>query len=165
MDFSFLWPERADNLTRIVKMLEGCRLKAYQDAGGVWTIGWGHTTTAREGLRITPERAEKLLRDDLAVAASAVRRLVTARLTAGQEQALTSFVFNIGASAFERSTMRALINQGRMAEADEQFPRWVHAGGQVLPGLVVRRAVERFMWAGEGGAITPPTLKALRAMV
>ena len=165
MTFRFLYPARDADHVRICKLLEGCRLSAYQDPGGVWTIGWGHTATAKKGMRITPSEAERLLRADLDIARAAVRKNVTVKLTAGQEDALTLLVYNIGAHAFAGSTMRSLINQGRLAEADEQFPRWKHAAGKVLPGLVVRRAVERFVWHGEAAVITPPTLKVLRAMV
>ena len=31
------------NGTKILKFFEGCKLTAYQDSVGVWTIGYGHT--------------------------------------------------------------------------------------------------------------------------
>ncbi|SPU27382.1 Phage-related lysozyme (muraminidase) [Candidatus Bartonella washoeensis] len=54
----------------LIKQLEGLRLSAYEDAIGVWTIGYGHTSAAGapdvyEGMQITEKEAEKILRQDL----------------------------------------------------------------------------------------------------
>lgn len=37
---------------RLIKPVEGLHLTAYQDADGIWTVGWGHTATARMDLRL-----------------------------------------------------------------------------------------------------------------
>ena len=37
----------SDLLFEQLKEFEGLRLKAYQDAAGVWTIGYGHTHNVR----------------------------------------------------------------------------------------------------------------------
>ena len=50
----------------LIKKWEGMETEAYQDSVGVWTIGYGHTKTAKEGMRITPDQAELLLKDELA---------------------------------------------------------------------------------------------------
>ena len=57
-----------------------------------------------------------------------------------------SFTFNLGEGALAASTLRRLINAGRMADAGPQFDRWVRAGTQQLPGLVRRRAAERALF-------------------
>jgi len=45
---------------------EGLRLTAYQDSGGVWTIGWGHTgPEVHEGLVWTREQCAAALKHDL----------------------------------------------------------------------------------------------------
>ncbi len=49
-----------------LKGFEGCRLTAYRDSAGVWTIGYGHTRIAKKGLHITQRKADDLLREDLA---------------------------------------------------------------------------------------------------
>ena len=36
-----------------IKKFESCRLTAYQDAAGVWTIGYGHTGSVYAGMQIT----------------------------------------------------------------------------------------------------------------
>ena len=43
----------------LTEQFEGCRLTAYQDQVGVWTIGYGHTgTDVTPGLTITQQQAE-----------------------------------------------------------------------------------------------------------
>lgn len=165
MNLDWLFPKPTTGVARIIKLMEGCRLAAYQDTGGVWTIGWGHTRGVKPGQRITPEQAERYLQQDIDVARAIVAKHVTRQINRDQRDALISFVFNIGETQFARSTLLRHVNAGRLAEAVEELPRWVHDDGRVLPGLVVRRAVEAFVWHGKGDAIDPPTLKALRAMV
>ena len=48
-----------------IKEFEGCKLQAYQDAAGVWTIGYGHTYNVRQGDRISQWYADDMLREDL----------------------------------------------------------------------------------------------------
>jgi lysozyme len=127
----------------LIKEYEGLRLKAYRDAVGVLTIGWGHTgKDVREGMTITQNEAEELLRIDLQKFEAAVKRLVKVQLTQSQFDALVSFTFNLGEYALERSTLLELLNKGQFAAAGDQFGRWVNAGGKPLPGLVRRRAAE-----------------------
>ncbi|WP_263147908.1 lysozyme [Pseudomonas sp. RIT-PI-AD] len=127
----------------LIKRHEGQRLTAYRDAVGIWTIGYGHTATAREGLRIAPETAEELLRRDLATAERAVTQLVKVELTDNQFSALVSFVFNVGRQALATSTLLRLLNAGDYLGAAEQFARWDKAGERRLEGLAQRRAAER----------------------
>lgn len=127
----------------LVKASEGLRLSAYQDVGGVLTIGYGHTADVTEGMVITVDQAETLLQADLAEAARCVESLVTVPLTQGQFDALCDFVFNLGERDLERSTLLLLLNAGNYQAAANQFRVWVMAAGEVLPGLVKRRAAER----------------------
>lgn len=127
----------------LIKKFEGLRLTAYQDSVGVWTIGYGHTRTAREGMKITEPEAEALLRDDLADAESDVSRMVSVPLNDNQFAALVSFVFNLGGNNFAFSTLRKMLNKGLYEGAGKQFARWNKAGGKVLPGLSRRRDAER----------------------
>lgn len=76
------------------------------------------------------------------------QRLVTAPLSQNQWDALMSFTYNLGAANLESSTLRRLLNAGNYAAAAEQFARWNKAGGQVLAGLVRRRAAERDLFLG-----------------
>lgn len=125
-----------------IKRWEGCRTDAYKCPAGVWTIGYGHTKTARTGMMISLEQADKLLLEDLKIFEEAVRRLVTVPLNQNQFDALVSFVFNAGITAFTNSTLLKLLNAGNYIGASGQFSRWVYAGKKVLPGLVSRREAE-----------------------
>jgi GH24 family phage-related lysozyme (muramidase) len=62
----------------LIKRFEGYRAKAARLADGRWTIGYGHTLTAREGAEVSERDAEALLLYDLI--AEPVRRPVLLRL-------------------------------------------------------------------------------------
>jgi lysozyme len=127
----------------LIKRFEGLRLNAYRDAVGVWTIGYGHTATAKPGQRISAERAEELLRRDLETFERGVSRLLKVEPTQAQFDAMVSLAFNVGLGAFGRSTLLRLMNRGSYTAAADQFGRWVYAGGRKLRGLVRRRQAER----------------------
>jgi lysozyme len=80
-----------------------------------------------------------LFETDLAKAENAVNKNVAVTLTQGQYDALTDFVFNLGAGAFAASTLRTLLNTGNYPAAAEEFKRWIYAGGKQNPGLIARR--------------------------
>ena len=142
----------------LIKSHEGLRTTAYKDPVGVWTIGYGHTGTAKPGQKITEAQAEQLLRQDVGWAEAAVRKNVKVPLTQGQFDALVSFTFNLGAGALSRSTLLKKLNAGDYAGAQAEFGKFVHAGGRVLPGLVRRRNEEAQMFGNQrpqGGAPAP----------
>ena len=126
----------------LIKHFEGCRLEAYKCPAGVWTIGYGHTKGVKEGDAIEQEAAEAFLIEDLEAFEQAVARLVKVPITQQQFDALVSFTFNLGAGNLERSTLLEKLNGYQYIEVPEQMMRWVRAGGQVLDGLVKRRAAE-----------------------
>ncbi len=70
-------------------------------------------------------------------------------LTQGQWDALSSFVYNLGPGALEKSTLLRLLNAGDYSGAAAQFDRWVYASGKKLSGLVKRRAAERALFEGK----------------
>ena len=128
----------------LIKQFEGLCLKAYKCPAGVWTIGYGHTQGVKEGDTITEREAENLLRKDVCNFECNVRCSVIANLNDYQYDALTSLAYNIGLSAFRKSTLLRIINNGNATEDEirRQFSRWVYGGGKQLPGLVRRRAAE-----------------------
>ncbi len=132
----------------LVKGFEGLRLKAYYCAAGVRTIGYGSTGPhVTEGLVISEAEAEALLRKDLARFEAAVNRLA-APCTQGQFDALTSFAFNCGVGALEKSTLLKRHKGGAFEAAGAEFVKWNKGGGRVLPGLTRRRAQERALYLG-----------------
>ena len=127
-----------------IKSFEGCRLRAYQDAAGVWTIGYGHTRDVRRGDQITQFTAEEYLRMDIAECVAQIETLGL-ELSLPQLDALVSFVFNLGIGRLRRSTLLRYIREGRSADAiKKQFRAWVYAGKppRKLKGLVTRREWE-----------------------
>ena len=125
---------------------EGMRRVAYVDPVGVVTVCAGHTATARLGQVKTEAECAALLQADVKAAESAIKRLVKAPITQAQFDALTSFVFNVGPTAFAQSTLLKKINAVDCWGAGKEFSRWTYAGGRELPGLVKRRAYERKQW-------------------
>ena len=126
----------------LIRHFEGCRFDAYLCPAGVWTIGYGHTADVKEGDSIDQEAAEAFLIEDLEKFEQAVMRLVEVPLTQQQFDALVSWTFNLGAGNLAESTLLRKLNNYQYAEVPEQMMRWVRAGGQVLDGLVRRRAAE-----------------------
>lgn len=137
----------SQRLIDYIKKAEGCVLRSYPDSAGVWTIGYGHTAGVKPGDRITPYQAEQFLREDLAKfedAASKVRNVNTQ----GRFDAVVDFLYNCGTANFAKSTLKQYIESGRRTwEIQEQFLRWVNAGGKKLGGLVSRRIWEAARFA------------------
>lgn len=131
----------------LIKHFEGCRLEAYQDTGGVWTIGTGHTMGVRKGDTISQERADHLLEADLMEAEKAVSELVKVSLTDNQFSALVSFTFNVGEGQLARSTLLRKLNEGGYGLVPACLKSWIFDGGRVQPGLVKRRAAEAELWS------------------
>jgi GH24 family phage-related lysozyme (muramidase) len=135
----------------IIKKHEGLRLEAYLPTpNDVWTIGYGHTHTTKQGMKITAGQAESLLRKDILWVEKAVNKLVVVPLTQNQFDALSSIVFNIGEGAFSTSTLLRLLNSGDYEGAANQFPRWNKQKGRVLNGLTKRRQEERQLFLKKG---------------
>ncbi|AXE29444.1 muraminidase [Chromobacterium phragmitis] len=131
----------------LIKQFEGLRLIAYQDAVGIWTIGYGHTgPDVAPGKAITQPQADQLLQNDLARFESGVSNLVKVPLNANQFSALVSFSYNLGLGNLQSSTLLRLLNQRDYAGAAGQFPHWDKAGGRVLPGLSRRRLAEQALF-------------------
>jgi len=132
----------------LIKRFEGCKLKAYQDAVGIWTIGYGHTgPNVHEGLTITQKQADDILAQDAGRFASGVSANVNVSLTQAEFDALVSFAFNVGLGAFKTSTLLKLLNDNAdRTVVASQFLRWNKAGGRVLDGLTKRRNAEKALF-------------------
>lgn len=116
---------------KLIRVFEGLRLTAYEDSGGVWTIGFGHTHNVIEGQVISEAEAEEFLGEDLSDVVLLVRNASVVR-----GAALISFGYNCGRSALKR----VLGNQSNMSD-------FVHdRHGNVLPGLVNRRGLESALY-------------------
>ena len=127
----------------LIKKYEGLRLTAYKCPAGVWTIGYGHTAGVFAGQKISEKQADEFFDKDIKQFEDAVNSLVKVPLKQGQFDALVSFVYNVGKTAFANSTLLRMLNSGNYSGAGEQFNRWVFAGGKKLQGLVKRREEEK----------------------
>jgi len=141
----------SEQALRSIMNHEGLRLTAYVCPAGIWTIGYGHTGTAKPGMVINRRDAERLLRNDILTAENHVKRSVSVPLTQGQFDALVSFVFNIGPTRFRSSTLLRMLNGGQPQAAKNQLHRWIFGDPRKppLPGLVKRRKDEADMWDGK----------------
>ena len=142
----------SENGLALIKRFEGLRLTAYQDSVGVWTIGYGHTSSVSEGQTITQTQADAYLRADCANAEKAVNRYMAVyQWNQNQFDALVSFTYNCGAG-----NLRTLLDGGArsIAQISEKIPAYRKAGGKVLKGLVNRRAAEKTLFDTPGGGCT-----------
>jgi lysozyme len=135
----------------LTKSAEGFRSQPYNDAAFFCTIGYGHLIqTSRcddsipEPFRtgITEPAAGALLVTDMQLAEAAVQNLSPVTLANGQYAALCDFVYNVGARAYENSSLRDAVNDGRTEEVPTELRRWILAGGKVQLGLKKRRESE-----------------------
>ena len=134
----------------LIKKFEGCRLTAYQDAVGVWTIGYGTTTadksitgtTICQGLRISQKTADEWLRESInRKYGPKVDKYATYRWTQNEFDALVSFAYNVG-------SIDGLTAQGSRtrAEISHMILAYNKAGGRELTGLTKRRQEERALF-------------------
>ncbi len=125
-------------------------------SGDPWTIGYGQTGPAiKFGVQWDAEQAKAALAAECMARWRAIQNLVTVSLSISQAVALISFVYNLGVGAFEKSTLRSRINAHDFAGAAAEFGKWVKAGGEVMPGLVTRRACERALFESGSDAARP----------
>lgn len=135
----------------LIKQLEGCRLKAYPDQGGKWTIGWGSTGPGIEaGVVWSQQQADERLASDVAKFESGVKSLVKVPINENQLAALISFAYNLGLANLKRSGLLKHLNRSNFKEAAEQFLLWCYIGSYKSKGLYNRRTKEREVF------ITPP---------
>lgn len=136
------------NYLEMIKRYEGCSLKAYLCPAHKWTIGYGITvypdgTPVKEGDVITQSKADALLLDY--VINQILPHIRDLSLSNNQEKALISLLFNIGWPAFAKSKCYKAIKNGDMCTAYVEW-EWIKGGGKVLPGLVKRRAEEKYLF-------------------
>lgn len=149
----------------LVMFYEGLRLRPYRDSAGHWTVGWGHMLPGEgpdwrihlaEGGPVTVYRdreislldAQRLLAEDLTTRGESIDRMTEDRpLNGPQKAALVSLAYNVGEGAVKRSRLLRRWRAGEQPVAvAEEFLGWNKAGGEVLTGLVYRRAAERFLF-------------------
>jgi lysozyme len=150
-----------DAALALIREFEGFRADAYQDAVGVWTIGFGTTASAgvgiapARGMRISEETANRYLEAALNKFAGQIAPLLKREPTENQYGAMMSLAYNIGPTGFARSSVLKRFNEGNIPAAADAFLLWNKAGGKVLRGLVRRREAERALFLTPDGKAAP----------
>lgn len=146
----------------LIESFEGFRALAGRLPDGRWTLGYGHTASAREGARVTRADARMLLKWDLAPVERLLGSEIYTPLNQNQFDALASFIFNIGIEAFRDSDVAARLAEGNMIAAAGAMAAWRRGrlGERVLvvDALVRRRAAEAALFLSHpGGAPVAPS--------
>jgi lysozyme len=150
---------------KLIKHFESCRLKAYQDSKGIWTVGWGNTSyengnRVKEGDIISQWRADELFKRVSQKFVNEVNYLTKGiQLQQYQFDALVSFAYNVGsdmnkngiAEGLGDSTLLRLIKENpHDTKIADEFLKWNKSGKKVLYGLTRRRKAEAHLYvAGE----------------
>lgn len=145
----------------LIKGYEGLRMSAHYAPTEEWTVGYGHTSTARHGMAVTEHDADRLLRQDMSSIENVISETVRAPLNQNEFDALTSLIFNIGEDNWRRSTVLRKLNEGDKLAAAKSFEVWSKArvNGELvtLDGLVRRRAAEKslFLMPTDASLVVP----------
>ena len=138
---------------KLIKQFESCKLFAYKadKSEKYYTIGWGHYgADVGKNAIITKETADKLFRNDIKYFENCVSSCLKVKITQSMFNALVSFTYNVGFSAFKSSTLLKYINKKQFTKASKEFKKWNKCGGKVLKGLVKRRLLEKIEFERQG---------------
>lgn len=145
----------------LIKKWEGCRLRAYQDVVGVWTVGYGLTTGAGlievgPNTVLTQAEADRYLELAVNKFADEIRPLIKRPINENQFGTFVSVAYNIGTGGFSRSSALRHFNNGELDKVPRSIKLWNKAGGRVVQGLVNRREDEVKLF------LTPVTVETPR---
>ncbi len=133
----------------LIKGFESFSPVKYFCPAGKPTIGYGHVIRPGETFgRIDEETGQELLAEDCGIAENFINA-TTPGLSQNEFDALVSFVFNVGVGNYDSSTLKKKLKAGDKAGAAEEFLKWDHVHGEVMPGLARRRAAERALFLGQ----------------
>ncbi|KAJ3310248.1 hypothetical protein HDV04_005187 [Boothiomyces sp. JEL0838] len=143
---------------QMIKDFEGFVSCPEPDPIGLLTVGYGHLCQRNDPACkhcFTEAEASKFLVQDLQKYSDCVKKGLGSKfgeMNKHQLAAMTSFTFNLGCGTFDSSTFLARVKRGENPNtvAAQEFPKFVHAGGKVLPGLVRRRNAEVELFQGKG---------------
>ena len=141
----------SENCYKLIKQFEGCKLKAYKDPVGIWTIGYG-TIVYPDGAKVQPQdsitidKADFLLRWQVLEKSAAVDTLAK-NVNQNQFDSLVSFAYNVGTGALKKSTLlKKVLANPNDPTIEDSFLQWNKARvkGVLTPlaGLTKRRQAE-----------------------
>ena len=137
----------------LIKKFESCKLTAYKvdKSEKYYTIGYGHYgADVKKNMKITKEKAEELLKNDIKYFEECVNTYVKVPITQSMYNALVSFTYNVGGGAFKKSSLLKYVNKKQFKKASNEFKKWNKCGGKVLNGLVKRRLLEKTEFERQG---------------
>jgi lysozyme len=151
----------------LIESFEGCRTEAYQDCSGIWTIGYGHTSSAgppavEPGTTVSKPEALAILQTDVGNFSKGVEACLRVPLNDEQFSALVSFAYNIGLTAFGKSSVLRAVNAGQFKAVPGLMAMWIKAGGRIVPGLVARRAAEAALFSRSDDIAGKPSVETTR---
>jgi lysozyme len=126
--------------------------------GDVPTIGFGTTENVKLGDKTTPPEALARALRDVQKFEGALKSCVTVPLAQHEYDAFVSFSYNVGSSAFCKSTLVRKLNTGDYAGACAELLRWRFFQGEdcaasenarLCGGLATRRQAEYRQCLGE----------------
>ncbi|WP_283706889.1 phage tail spike protein [Clostridium perfringens] len=158
------------NIIYYVKGIEGYAPYHYYDSVGVKTLGYGMTGSELSGVSVPLSETSAthyLVNNFNRLYYVPVLNILKAKGVTNMLQrevdAFASFAYNCGVDGFKSSQLLAKYVAGERGEGiHNEFKKWVHGGGQVLPGLVRRREEEWKIFSGSsspvGGYNTTPSI-------
>ncbi len=129
---------------------EGCRLNAYQCSAFVYTAGLGHTKNVTASTVLTKQQVADYFIEDVAQAENSVDNAILRPALQHEYDMMVSFVYNLGAGNFKKSTLLKKFNRGENKSACGEYLRWIYVDGKNCQlkssncaGIVKRRQQEQ----------------------
>lgn len=158
------------NIIYYVKGIEGYAPYHYYDSVGVKTLGYGMTGKELNGVSVplsetsaTHYLVNNFNRLYYVPVLNILKSKGVTNMLQREVDAFASFAYNCGVDGFRNSQLLARYVAGERGEGiHNEFRKWVHGDGQVLPGLVRRREEEWKIFSGSsspvGGYNTAPSI-------
>ncbi len=146
----------------LIKTFEGFRAQPIALEGRGWVVGYSHVRIAEAGAPMSETEAAELLKLDLAPVERFVNSVVTATITQSQFDALASFCFSVGQTAFEKSDVLRKVNAGQIVPAACAMDAWrkssVSGESEIFEVLIRRRAAEKALFLRDPPALGAPSV-------
>ena len=121
---------------------EACRREPYMCPARILTVGIGSTSKVKYR-RYTDEEIAEMWITDLRAAEECVNKYANGRrMTDNQLSAITSFTFNVGCGAMQRSTLARYAKREQWPQMCGELHKWVYIGKEKSNGLINRRGKE-----------------------
>ena len=118
----------------LIKGFEGLRMQSYYTPSEQWSVGYGHTGSAHHGMAVSEGQADMLLKRDIEPVERLIDETVMTPLNRNEHDALVSFIFNVGADNFRRSSVLRRLNAGDRLGAADAMEMWskAHVNGELV---------------------------------